>query len=155
MMHKVIEVESDLTDLTVQNLIDRLKQLVRELEMVQKTGYLLDLYSLPANKLVFRFSEDRSTIPLEQLLEEVQSVGASQELLNHHIDTLELGTHARNCLMNANIQTLGELTLMTENELLKLRNLGKAALKDIRTELQNVGLDISAVTKVRVRGGSL
>lgn len=50
-------------------------------------------------------------------------------------NSLELGARALNCLKAENIFTLKDLLSKTENELMKIPNMGKLTLKEIKEEL--------------------
>jgi DNA-directed RNA polymerase alpha subunit len=50
-------------------------------------------------------------------------------------NNLELGARALNCLKAENIFTLKDLLSKTENELMKIPNMGKLTLKEIKEEL--------------------
>ncbi|MGP1576601.1 MAG: DNA-directed RNA polymerase subunit alpha [Treponema sp.] len=58
-----------------------------------------------------------------------------KELLATPISELELSVRASNCLKNANVSTIGELTNMTEDEISKTRNVGKKSLQEIQEKL--------------------
>ena len=47
-----------------------------------------------------------------------------------------------NCLRNASIRTIGDLTRKTEEEITKTRNFGKKSLQEIRDKLKARGLDL-------------
>lgn len=53
------------------------------------------------------------------------------------IDELELSVRAFNCLKRAEINTIGELTDKTEDELTCVRNLGKKSVDEIKEKLSN------------------
>lgn len=53
------------------------------------------------------------------------------------IDELELSVRAFNCLKRAEINTIGELTDKTEDELTRVRNLGKKSVDEIKGKLSN------------------
>lgn len=53
------------------------------------------------------------------------------------IDELELSVRAFNCLKRAEINTIGELTDKTEDELTSVRNLGKKSVDEIKEKLSN------------------
>ena len=53
------------------------------------------------------------------------------------IDELELSVRAFNCLKRADINTIGELTDKTEDELNRVRNLGKKSVDEIKEKLGN------------------
>ena len=53
------------------------------------------------------------------------------------IEDLELSVRAFNCLKRANIHTIGDLTGKTEDELGKIRNLGKKSVDEILEKLKS------------------
>ena len=57
-------------------------------------------------------------------------------------DPLRLSVRAANCLNNANITTVGELAMKTEQEMLKYRNFGKKSLNEIKEKLEALGLSL-------------
>jgi DNA-directed RNA polymerase subunit alpha len=63
-------------------------------------------------------------------------------LLDTPVEELELSVRSSNCLRNANIRTIGDLTRKTEDEITKTRNFGKKSLQEIRDKLQSRGLDL-------------
>lgn len=58
-----------------------------------------------------------------------------QKLLNIPVEELELSVRSSNCLKNANIRTIGELTKKTEDDIAKTRNFGKKSLAEIKEKL--------------------
>ena len=58
-----------------------------------------------------------------------------QKLLNTQVEELELSVRSSNCLKNANIRTIGELTRKTEDDIAKTRNFGKKSLAEIKEKL--------------------
>lgn len=64
------------------------------------------------------------------------------EILMIPIDELELSVRSTNCLREAKIKTLGELSIKTENEMLKTRNFGKKSLREIREKLSKYNLNL-------------
>lgn len=69
------------------------------------------------------------------------------KVLNKSIDELNLSLRASNCLKNANIRTIGELTKKTEDDLAKTRNFGKISLMEIKTKLHELGLTLGMKNK--------
>ncbi len=65
-----------------------------------------------------------------------------RKLLNMSVNEIELSVRAANCLNNANITTVGELALKSENEMLKYRNFGKKSLNEIKDKLEQLGLSL-------------
>ncbi len=75
---------------------------------------------------------------LEVMSETVQE--PLNEYQNKTIEELELSVRSYNCLKRAGIQTVEELTQKTEEDMMKVRNLGKKSLKEVKEVLQKLGL---------------
>lgn len=58
------------------------------------------------------------------------------------INEIELSVRSTNCLYQANIETICELVLQTEAEMLKFRNFGKKSLFEIKEKLAEMGLSL-------------
>jgi len=56
------------------------------------------------------------------------------------IEELDLSVRSNNCLKRAGIQTVMELTQKSEDEMMKVRNLGKKSLKEVKEKLLSIGL---------------
>ena len=56
------------------------------------------------------------------------------------IEELDLSVRSYNCLKRANILTVQELTQKTEEDMMKVRNLGKKSFKEVREKLKACGL---------------
>ena len=65
-----------------------------------------------------------------------------RKLLNMSVNEIELSVRAANCLNNANITTVGQLAMKTEQEMLKYRNFGKKSLNEIKEKLAALGLGL-------------
>lgn len=63
-------------------------------------------------------------------------------LLKTPVEELELSVRSSNCLKNANIRTIGELTKKTEDDIAKTRNFGKKSLQEIKEKLQEWNLTL-------------
>lgn len=59
---------------------------------------------------------------------------------NITIEELDLSARSYNCLKRASIQTVLELTEKSEEEMMKVKNLGKKSLKEIKDKLAAMGL---------------
>lgn len=62
--------------------------------------------------------------------------------LCQRIGDIELSVRATNCLAGADVNTIGELVLMPESEMLKFRNFGKKSLNEIKAKLEEMGLSL-------------
>ena len=72
-----------------------------------------------------------------QVDEEVLRV---RKLLKMSVDELELSVRSYNCLMAANIKTIGDLVRRDEQEMLKFRNFGRKSLQELTQILEEKGL---------------
>ena len=59
------------------------------------------------------------------------------------IDELELSVRSYNCLKRAGINTVKDLTSKTEDEMIKVRNLGRKSLDEVIEKLNSMGLDLA------------
>lgn len=64
-----------------------------------------------------------------------------EKLLVMTIEELDLSVRSYNCLKRAGINTIQELTNKTESEMMKVRNLGRKSLDEVKNKL--TGLDLS------------
>lgn len=92
--------------------------------------------------------------------EEMESDSDRDELLaklSLRINEIELSVRSTNCLAQANIDTIAELVIMPEPEMLKFRNFGKKSLNEIKAKLEDMslhlGMDLSryGITRDNVR----
>ncbi len=65
-----------------------------------------------------------------------------RQILNTPVEELELSVRSSNCLKNANIRTIGELTKKTEDDIAKTRNFGKKSLLEIKEKLLEWNLNL-------------
>ena len=56
------------------------------------------------------------------------------------IDELDLSVRSYNCLKRASLNTVAELAAKTEEDMMKVRNLGRKSLKEIKEKLEALGL---------------
>jgi DNA-directed RNA polymerase subunit alpha len=62
--------------------------------------------------------------------------------LSLKINEIELSVRSTNCLALANIETIGELVVMPESDMLRFRNFGKKSLTEIKQKLDELGLSL-------------
>ena len=65
-----------------------------------------------------------------------------EKALEMSIEELELSVRSFNCLKRASINTVEELTRKTEEEMIKVRNLGKKSLDEVKQKLEELGLGL-------------
>ncbi len=63
-------------------------------------------------------------------------------LMEMPIDELDLSVRSFNCLKRAGINTVRELTNKTDEDMMKVRNLGKKSLEEVKEKLGHLGLGL-------------
>ncbi len=67
-----------------------------------------------------------------------------ERVLEMSIEELELSVRSSNCLRRADIHTVEQLVSRTEEEMSKVRNLGKKSLNEIKKKLTEIGLSLKS-----------
>ncbi len=88
--------------------------------------------------IFINFDEDE-TRDDDEVDEEEEKIKA---ILETPVEELELSVRSSNCLRNANIRSIGDLTKKTEEEIAKTRNFGKKSLQEIKEKLGERDLDL-------------
>lgn len=65
-----------------------------------------------------------------------------EKVLEMTIEELDLSVRSYNCLKRANINTVEELTQKSEEDMMKVRNLGKKSLEEVQQKLEELGLSL-------------
>ncbi|MFO7248810.1 MAG: DNA-directed RNA polymerase subunit alpha C-terminal domain-containing protein, partial [Bacillota bacterium] len=65
-----------------------------------------------------------------------------EKVLDMPIEELDLSVRSYNCLKRAGINTVGELIQKTEEDMMKVRNLGKKSLEEVQEKLAELGLSL-------------
>ena len=86
---------------------------------------------------------DKNAVEFEEVVDKQDEEKSKlKKLLNMSVNEIELSVRAANCLNNANITTVGQLAMKTEQEMLKYRNFGKKSLNEIKDKLAALGLTL-------------
>ena len=88
----------------------------------------------------FEILADLNEIADETGLMSSKAEDPNQKALETSIDDLDLSVRAYNCLKRAGILTLHDLVDKSENEMMKIRNLGKKSLKEVIDKVKGMGL---------------
>lgn len=80
---------------------------------------------------------------MESVMKEAQGEVQNKGLVMM-IEDLDLSVRSYNCLKRAGIQTVEELTQRTENEMMRVRNLGKKSLKEVKDKIYDLGLSFKS-----------
>jgi DNA-directed RNA polymerase subunit alpha len=75
-------------------------------------------------------------------LGEVVGIGSSSPDLDLPIEDLDLSERPRNCLKRAQVNTIGELLMKTEEDLLNITNFGQKSLDEVKVKLDERGLTL-------------
>ena len=85
-------------------------------------------------------------IPEEEEVEETtfpeEEEDTSSKVLDMTIEDLDLSVRSFNCLKRANINTVADLTAKTEDDMMKVRNLGRKSLEEVKKKLEDLGLSL-------------
>ncbi|NLV76493.1 MAG: DNA-directed RNA polymerase subunit alpha [Tissierellia bacterium] len=65
-----------------------------------------------------------------------------EKVLEMTVEELDLSVRSYNCLKRAGINTVEELTQRTEEDMMKVRNLGKKSLEEVQSKLAELGLSL-------------
>lgn len=85
---------------------------------------------------------------------ETEDLKEINPILEAPIGYLDLSIRSRNCLLRANIKTVGELTNVPIQDLMRIRNLGLKSLKEIIDKVHEKGLsfwDESSIKELQKR----
>lgn len=74
-----------------------------------------------------------------EVMSEVQS-DTTNKVLDMTIEELDFSVRSYNCLKRAGIQTVQDLASKSEDDMIKVRNLGKKSLKEVKDKLFELGL---------------
>jgi DNA-directed RNA polymerase subunit alpha len=66
------------------------------------------------------------------------------KMLELTIEELDLSVRSFNCLKRANINTVEDLISKTEDEMMKVRNLGRKSLEEVMNKLASLGLSLAS-----------
>ena len=72
-----------------------------------------------------------------------KSADPQSTVLDMTIEELDLSVRSFNCLKRANINTVADLISKTEDEMMKVRNLGRKSLEEVFVKLEAMGLSLA------------
>ena len=75
------------------------------------------------------------------VMKETEKVN-DEKVLDRTIEELDLSVRSYNCLKLAGINTVHDLTEKTEPEMMKVRNLGRKSLEEVKVKLADLGLGL-------------
>lgn len=68
----------------------------------------------------------------------------ADSVLDTSIEELDLSVRSYNCLKRQGVNTVGQLTECSENDLLNIRNFGAKSIEEVKDKLQGIGLSLKA-----------
>ncbi len=71
-----------------------------------------------------------------------KDTGKKEKVLNMNIEELDLSVRSYNCLKRAGVNTVEDLVCKSEDEMMKVRNLGKKSLEEVLQKLESMGLNL-------------
>lgn len=83
--------------------------------------------------LTEEIEEEEASFPVEE-------EDDSAKVLEMTIEDLDLSVRSFNCLKRANINTVADLAEKTEEDMMKVRNLGRKSLEEVKKKLEELGL---------------
>jgi DNA-directed RNA polymerase subunit alpha len=122
--------------------VRRVAVLVESTRVEQETDY---------DRLILDIETDGSITPAEALasagatlqsLGDVGQASSGSPDLDLPIEELDLSERPRNCLKRAQVNTIGELVLKTEDDLLAITNFGQKSLDEVIAKLDERGLTL-------------
>ncbi|MBR5544629.1 MAG: DNA-directed RNA polymerase subunit alpha, partial [Clostridia bacterium] len=72
----------------------------------------------------------------------VKNDDSKTKVLEMTIEELDLSVRSFNCLKRASINTVEDLTNKTEDDMMRVRNLGRKSLEEVIAKLESLGLSL-------------
>jgi DNA-directed RNA polymerase subunit alpha len=112
-------------------------QVVKAVEKGKIVGEKTELGKKSSNKEAVSESEEDLTVPEE---EEMALEMSEEEILEMPIQKLKMPSRTSNLLVEQNFKKVGDLAILSEEEILKIEGMGDKGLRDIKKALGNFGL---------------
>ena len=98
------------------------------------------------------FQSMDSSIPeeeeeIEEIVVEEEQPDEKSKALEMTIEELDLSVRSFNCLKRAEINTVADLAAKTEDDMMKVRNLGRKSLEEVKKKLEELGLSLASDRK--------
>ena len=101
------------------------------------------LYANPTDEEARLFLRDaQASLTMYYSPEEDHAFSRFSQVLEVPVTDFELSVRSRNCLKKMNIRTLGDLTRVTEQQLLSSKNFGETSLEEIKEIMASKGLHL-------------
>ena len=90
-------------------------------------------------ELFTHFDEEKE---VKHVVVEKDASGKTEKILEMNIEDLDLSVRSYNCLKRASVNTVGDLAEKTEEDMMKVRNLGRKSLEEVIQKLESLGLSL-------------
>ncbi len=81
--------------------------------------------------------------PEEEVTFPEEEADDTSKVMEMTIEDLDLSVRSFNCLKRASINTVADLVTKTEDDMMKVRNLGRKSLEEVKKKLEELGLALS------------
>ena len=88
---------------------------------------------------------DLSEIAKTMSIMSQKEISKRDQLLETPIEDLEFSVRSYNCLKRAGMNTIADIVLKTEHDMIKVRNLGKKSLEEVIQKVKDLGLEFKSV----------
>jgi len=92
---------------------------------------------IPFNELASAPEQEEEDAPVE--LGSIDLQGIPAEVLLKPIEELELSVRAHNCLINAGVKRVVDLIVLTEDDVLRIKNFGRKSLNEVKESVKAFG----------------
>ena len=96
------------------------------------------------NRQLNHFVDLSEEVSNTEIMDTKEDTG-KEKVLEMTIEELDLSVRAFNCLKRAGVNTVGDLISKSQEDMMKVRNLGKKSLEEVVQKLQSLGFDLSKV----------
>jgi DNA-directed RNA polymerase subunit alpha len=104
-------------------------------EALSKSANILIKYL----KIFTKFSPEDIELTSELVSEEEKEKSEKEKILNKTIEELDFSVRSYNCLKKSSINTLKDLIKYSPEEIIKIKNLGKKSLNEIKEKINKYG----------------
>jgi len=111
-------------------------------EALSKSANILIKYL----KVFTKFSPDDAELEGEPISEEEKEKSEKEKILNKTIEELDFSVRSYNCLKKFNVNTLRDLVNYSPMEVIKIKNLGKKSLDEIKEKITKYGFVLGEKT---------
>ena len=82
-------------------------------------------------------------IPADEGIFNTPEEDNTSKVMEMTIEDLDLSVRSYNCLKRAEINTVADLMKKSEDDMIKVRNLGRKSLEEVKKKLQELGLTLA------------